>query len=201
LDRIHIPSPCTADWSAMEGDEQKRFCGSCRKHVHDLSAMTEDKAQEVLQAPNVCVRFQTDPQGHILHAGKTARALALGAALLSAPAWAAPALPPPETQPQTQTQSWREWLTQQVQSLMGEEVVISQGQVKMGEVTATPTPPPPPMMGAVAIEPPPPPPPPPPLMGKPVLRPPPQPPPAPLPRPEPGETVIPEVQEALDKQR
>jgi hypothetical protein len=205
----------------MDGDAQRRFCGSCSKHVHDLSAMTEERAQEILEIPNVCVRFQTDASGRILHAPRPARAarvLAVGAALLGAsPALAAPAVPPAPQPDQASSQSWREWLVEQVQSrLLGEEVVISERPVAMGEVAperpvemgkvATP-PTPPPTMGAVA-PPEPPPPPQPPIttrMGRfpqphTIPLPAPAPPPAPLPLPEPGQTVIPEVQEALDKQ-
>ncbi len=40
-----VPKPCHADWSAMSGDERKRFCGECGKHVYNLSAMTEREAQ------------------------------------------------------------------------------------------------------------------------------------------------------------
>jgi len=40
-----VPKPCHAEWGAMSGDERKRFCGECGKHVYNLSAMTEREAQ------------------------------------------------------------------------------------------------------------------------------------------------------------
>ncbi|MDQ2732922.1 MAG: hypothetical protein M3Y56_14785, partial [Armatimonadota bacterium] len=39
IETIRIASPCTTSWNQMEGNEQVRFCGSCRKNVYNLSAM------------------------------------------------------------------------------------------------------------------------------------------------------------------
>ena len=41
-----VPKPCHVEWSAMSGDERKRFCGECGKHVYNLSAMTAGEAQK-----------------------------------------------------------------------------------------------------------------------------------------------------------
>ncbi len=41
-----VPKPCHAEWSSMDGDERKRFCGECGKHVYNLSAMTQGGAQK-----------------------------------------------------------------------------------------------------------------------------------------------------------
>lgn len=213
--RIHIPSPCTADWEAMEGSDQKRFCNLCSKHVHDLSAMTKAQAERVLETPNVCVRFRQDDQGQVLHAPARPQRprrlplLALGALLGASPALAAPSVAPDEPIPEAQSeQGWVQWARQQLGALLGETEIISQREVTMGEAA-----PPPPLMGAAMPspeplpQPPVEPPPPPVLMGKPLppIRPIPPPPlpepsPEPLPEPRPGESVIPEVQEALDRQ-
>jgi hypothetical protein len=40
-----VPKPCHAKWADMDGDEKKRFCSECGKHVHNLSAMTVGEAQ------------------------------------------------------------------------------------------------------------------------------------------------------------
>ena len=48
-----VPKPCHAEWANMSGDEKKRFCGECGKHVYNLSAMTEGEAQ----------RFADETQG------------------------------------------------------------------------------------------------------------------------------------------
>ncbi|MCB9686800.1 MAG: hypothetical protein H6738_13250 [Alphaproteobacteria bacterium] len=83
-DQVRIDEPCHARWAEMSGDERRRFCASCQLHVHDLSAMTEPQARELLRTePDVCVRYTTDGRGRILH-----RAVAAAGALLAA----APAL-------------------------------------------------------------------------------------------------------------
>jgi hypothetical protein len=46
---ILIPEPCTADWSAMTGDEQRRLCAQCNKHVHNLSALPPRKLQRFVE--------------------------------------------------------------------------------------------------------------------------------------------------------
>ena len=68
LDRIEVASPCTQDWNKMAGDEKRRFCGECRLHVHDLSAMTRDEAESLLRTAEdrVCVRFYRRPDGRVL---------------------------------------------------------------------------------------------------------------------------------------
>lgn len=37
---IPIAKPCSADWSEMTGDDRRRLCAQCNKHVHNLSALT-----------------------------------------------------------------------------------------------------------------------------------------------------------------
>lgn len=65
--RLHLPihDPCHENWDAMqEADGKRRFCESCDKHVHDVSAMTEHEAWSVLSEASkrgrVCVRYVTD---------------------------------------------------------------------------------------------------------------------------------------------
>lgn len=40
-----VPTPCHAEWAAMSGDNRRRFCAECGKHVYNLSAMSEREAQ------------------------------------------------------------------------------------------------------------------------------------------------------------
>ena len=50
----------------MEGDAARRFCGVCSKHVHNLSAMNVDDADELLRASagqELCVRYQAESDG------------------------------------------------------------------------------------------------------------------------------------------
>ena len=86
-DALKIPSPCSADWSTMAGDDRKRFCTQCQKHVHDLSAMTEPQARAVLAQPRVCVRYTARADGQVQFRPASRRALlqrgALAAGLLA----------------------------------------------------------------------------------------------------------------------
>jgi hypothetical protein len=66
---IHIESPCGADWQSMKPGDRKRFCDACKKHVHDLSAMSKDEAREVLSSPpteGLCVRYLYDAHGDVV---------------------------------------------------------------------------------------------------------------------------------------
>lgn len=65
LAQIHVANPCPADWSAMSGDDAKRFCAHCQKHVHDLDAMTRDAAEALVcsSAGSLCIRYQADAEG------------------------------------------------------------------------------------------------------------------------------------------
>ena len=65
-DDLHISEPCSESWSEMSGTEQKRFCGQCSKHVHDLSAMTEPEARQVIETvESPCVRYSCRPDGTV----------------------------------------------------------------------------------------------------------------------------------------
>ncbi len=68
LHTLKVASPCHADWDAMEGDDQARFCGTCRKNVYNLSAMTEGEAQALVSRleGRLCVRFYTRADGTLL---------------------------------------------------------------------------------------------------------------------------------------
>ena len=69
LDQISIASPCSADWHDMQGDDRRRFCAQCKLHVPDLSAMSRDEAEQLLQAAGqgrVCVRLHRRADGRVL---------------------------------------------------------------------------------------------------------------------------------------
>ncbi len=95
-DQLTIAEPCHEDWTSMTGDERRRFCGSCNKHVHDLSAMDEDEAEELLGTEGeVCVRYEVDTEGRVVHRSARRRVLkGVLAATLAAttPAWASGAV-------------------------------------------------------------------------------------------------------------
>lgn len=69
LHRIAIPSPCTASWDLMQGDDRVRHCGSCNKNVFNLSAMAEEEAADLLAGNadgHLCVRFYRRSDGTVL---------------------------------------------------------------------------------------------------------------------------------------
>ena len=68
LPQIQINTPCHADWDAMDGDTQKRFCGSCEKHVHNLSELDAKSASELLAKNDgkVCVRIRRNTDGSVV---------------------------------------------------------------------------------------------------------------------------------------
>jgi hypothetical protein len=71
---IPIASPCGADWTTMRPSDRKRFCDTCKKHVHDLSAMSKDEARAVLASPpteGLCVRFLYDEYGDVVFQKQT----------------------------------------------------------------------------------------------------------------------------------
>lgn len=87
LSRLDVKEPCSADWNAMTGDDSRRFCSGCRKHVHNLSEMSADEAEALLNSGSVCVRFRRDDRGRLI----TKTALIGGLAILAA-GCASPAL-------------------------------------------------------------------------------------------------------------
>ncbi len=65
LYNLTIPSPCSADWNSMIGNNQVRFCEHCQLNVHDLSQLTRSQAERLIARANgrVCVRYHTDDKG------------------------------------------------------------------------------------------------------------------------------------------
>src|SRR4051812_40258229 len=71
LEVLKIENPCPADWNAMAGDERKRFCQGCQKHVHNLSAMPRAEAERLVceSAGNLCVRMALNAEGRFVTVG------------------------------------------------------------------------------------------------------------------------------------
>lgn len=64
--KVTIENPCPADWRAMSGDTKRRFCGQCKKHVHNLSEMTETEASELVSGKQeLCVRYVPKKNGSV----------------------------------------------------------------------------------------------------------------------------------------
>lgn len=71
--QLVIPEPCSADWEAMHGDDRKRFCDMCTKHVHNVSELTEEQAHELLgSSDDLCIQYAFDRSGEVMFADTTA---------------------------------------------------------------------------------------------------------------------------------
>jgi hypothetical protein len=68
LDQITIASPCHADWQAMTGTDQVRFCGDCNMNVYNLSDMSRASAEALVKTHEgrLCVRFYQRPDGTLI---------------------------------------------------------------------------------------------------------------------------------------
>ncbi len=67
VDRIEIPTPCSVPWDSMYGDERIRHCGSCRKNVYNVAALTRAQAMELIVSREpVCVRIYRRPDGTVV---------------------------------------------------------------------------------------------------------------------------------------
>ncbi|MDX6303668.1 MAG: hypothetical protein QOI77_637 [Blastocatellia bacterium] len=63
LDRLTISNPCNADWAAMSGNDQVRFCEHCSLHVTNLSSITRYEAMRLVvrSQGRLCVRYLVRP--------------------------------------------------------------------------------------------------------------------------------------------
>src|SRR5258706_12696468 len=68
LDNIRVATPCSAEWSAMTGDERVRACALCNKNVYNLSLLTRDEAEALIveREGKLCVRYFQRNDGTIL---------------------------------------------------------------------------------------------------------------------------------------
>jgi hypothetical protein len=87
LANVQIASPCSARWDEMKGDDRMRFCGDCKKHVHDLSKLTREEVDVFLHthSEGACVRLYQRTDGTLITADcpvglrrRRARALLVG---------------------------------------------------------------------------------------------------------------------------
>jgi hypothetical protein len=64
LDLINIPSPCSADWGSMTGNNRVRFCDQCHQSVHNLSEMTPRAAIKLIATSKgrLCARYDMRPE-------------------------------------------------------------------------------------------------------------------------------------------
>lgn len=93
---MRVATPCSADWSAMAGDDRVRSCGACQQMVYNLSNMTRAEAEALIveREGKLCVRYFRRADGTILFANcsvgvwrrrhRRILAAALGAGIASA---------------------------------------------------------------------------------------------------------------------
>ena len=66
---LSIDTPCPKTWAELDGDEGKRYCSKCDKHVHNGESMTKSEAVEFVRTGEgeICMRLVTDDAGTILY--------------------------------------------------------------------------------------------------------------------------------------
>ncbi|NUP07645.1 MAG: hypothetical protein HOW73_16480 [Polyangiaceae bacterium] len=128
-DALTIANPCGVDFGSMTRREAtRRFCGACKKHVHDLTLMTEAEARETLAGAGtegLCVRYIADERGRLvfvpevpaarltakkrasLAAAAVAAAMAATSGCASAPELLMGAMPATNLPPQPPTKTWQ----------------------------------------------------------------------------------------------
>ncbi len=64
--RVSLPAPCRENWDAMAPRGCNRLCAACDTLVHDLSSLTVDEADAILDSGEpVCVRARIGRDGTI----------------------------------------------------------------------------------------------------------------------------------------
>jgi hypothetical protein len=64
--QLTIANPCRESWDAMDGGDRQRFCNTCNRSVHDLSALTRREVSDLLanNQGKVCGRISYDGRGN-----------------------------------------------------------------------------------------------------------------------------------------
>jgi hypothetical protein len=67
LAQVRVASPCPQSWESMTGDAKVRFCDRCELRVFNLSEMTRDEAQSVLDdhPDRLCVCYRPTAIGGV----------------------------------------------------------------------------------------------------------------------------------------
>ena len=62
-----ITKPCSANWDKMRGDDKRRFCEHCQKHVHNVSAMNQSEREAFANPTNEkeCVFYHQRRDGSV----------------------------------------------------------------------------------------------------------------------------------------
>lgn len=83
FERLSLKRPCPAALPTMSADQRVAWCTHCGQDVHNLSAMTQADAAELLekQKGEACVAYLQQRDGRILF--NLTQALALGSVLMA----------------------------------------------------------------------------------------------------------------------
>ena len=70
LEAVKVASPCSISWEAMTGDDQVRFCHDCKKKVFNLSALSREEGEALIEerTEGMCVRLYRRADGTVLTA-------------------------------------------------------------------------------------------------------------------------------------
>ncbi|MBX3120531.1 MAG: hypothetical protein KF784_15840 [Fimbriimonadaceae bacterium] len=68
LDQVRVGSPCPTSWKEMEGDDEVRYCGLCKLNVYNLSGMSREDAEHLVNTHEgrLCIRYVQRPDGKIM---------------------------------------------------------------------------------------------------------------------------------------
>jgi hypothetical protein len=68
LDDVMVAAPCTMGWENMQGDNRVRFCNQCQLNVYNLSGMSDEEAEDLLQVKgdSICISLYRRADGTIL---------------------------------------------------------------------------------------------------------------------------------------
>lgn len=83
---------CPKPWEGMSGNETTRFCTYCKKHVHNLEAMSANERLALLSSPaaSICSRYQVairrpakgQEESYYLHLAKHGASVAMAGSVL-----------------------------------------------------------------------------------------------------------------------
>lgn len=77
---MRVRTPCSADWNTMVGDDLRRFCAACGRHVTNVDALDDAAFAALLAEGGACVRGRSGVDGALLRAAVLIGASALAAA-------------------------------------------------------------------------------------------------------------------------
>lgn len=87
-DQYHIQQapPCSAAWDGMAGDDTRRFCTTCSKHVYNVAALPSGDLRDLVTVTGgrFCARLEPQPHAKNEQTPPTRRGLVKAAGLLVA---------------------------------------------------------------------------------------------------------------------